>query len=208
MNIFGNKFTGPVGGARSCLLGRARAPAPRPRPLARLVRTRAHIRAHDTQDNITANRRIRTAGHAETSSRATSRASMHAADISTLRGPIGCICARAHALNSEPSIATATCTPLRCRRKSSRSGMESRDAAQVWRAGQGGRSRGGHLASGGRPATPPTHRPCTILRLEPAPATRVYQLSLQICGCGQAAGSNRIVGSLQKCPQGLLSQPV
>ena len=35
---------------------------------------------------------------------------MHAADINTLRGPIGCICARAHALNSEPSIATATCT--------------------------------------------------------------------------------------------------
>jgi hypothetical protein len=35
---------------------------------------------------------------------------MHAADINTLRGPIGCNCARAHALNSEPSIATATCT--------------------------------------------------------------------------------------------------
>ena len=48
IEYFGNKFTGPVGGARSCLLGRARTPAPRPRPLARLVRTRAHIRAHDT----------------------------------------------------------------------------------------------------------------------------------------------------------------
>jgi hypothetical protein len=70
-----------------------------------------HRRTHRTaQDNIAANRCIRTAGHAETSSRATSRASMHAANISTLRGPIGCICARSHALNSEPSIAAASCT--------------------------------------------------------------------------------------------------
>jgi len=48
LNIYGNKCTGPLGGATSCALGGAHAPALRPRPLARLVRRTSHIRAHDT----------------------------------------------------------------------------------------------------------------------------------------------------------------
>jgi hypothetical protein len=48
LNIYGNKFTGPLGGATSYALERARAPALRIRPPARLVRRKAHTRAHDT----------------------------------------------------------------------------------------------------------------------------------------------------------------